>query len=157
MKISILSFLLTLQVCVFGQMEKGFPTKDSSDISRMIDVILKNAKNKYQLKNINTVHENALEVVYTNGTHNLLIEFTRNKPNGNATLSYSFISITGLYEDVFPFWKKYYQKDAKMAHVLKATHGKAIITSSYAEGKIISSFNKYGDYWELENRYSGKR
>jgi len=155
MKNLILISLLMIHPGAFGQMEKTFTSKDSSDIPRLINLILKNTKNKYQLNNINTVHENAIEVIYSNGTHKLIIEFTRNKPGGNTTL-YTFISLTGLYKDVFPFWKKYYQQDAKMAPIAKTTHGK-VITTSYVEGKMISSFNKYGDNWELENRYSGKR
>jgi len=43
-----------------------------------------------------------------------------------------------------------------MGPIAKATHGKVIATS-FVDGKMISSFNKYGDNWELENRYSGKR
>ncbi|MEP6595229.1 MAG: hypothetical protein ABJA71_04745 [Ginsengibacter sp.] len=156
MKILILISVLIIHTEAFGQMEKTFTSKDSSDIPRLIDLIVKNTKNKYRLKNINTIHENTIEVIYSNAAHNLIFEFTRNQPGGDTTSSYTFISLTGLYEDVFPFWKKYYQPDAKMAPTAKATHGKVIITS-YVEGKMISSFNKYGDYWELENRYSGKR
>ena len=147
--------LLMIHTGAFGQMEKTFTSKDSSDIPRLINLILKNTKNKYQLNNINTVHENAIEVIYSNGAHKLIIEFTRNKPADNTTV-YTFISLTGLYKDVFPFWKKYYQQDAKMGPIAKATHGKVIATS-FVDGKMISSFNKYGDNWELENRYSGKR
>lgn len=156
MKALIFFSVLIINTVAFGQMEKTFTSKDSSDIHKLIDTILTTTKNKYQLKNINTVHENAIEAVYVNGTHNLIIEFTSNKPNGSTTTSYSFISITGLYEDVFPFWKKYFQPNADMTSIAKTNYCKPVIIP-YAEGNMISSFNKYGDYWELENRYSGKK
>jgi hypothetical protein len=155
MKNLIIIWLLLIYSSAIGQMEKTFSSKDSSDIPRLIDLILKNTKNRYHLNNINTTHENAIEAIYSNGTHNLIIEFTRSNPDSNTTV-YTFISLTGLYKDVFPFWKKYYQPSAKMSAIAKAAHGK-VITTSYIDGKMISSFNKYGDNWELENRYSGNR
>jgi hypothetical protein len=160
MKNLIIILLLIITASAFGQMEKTFSSKDSSDISRLINLVLKNSKNKYHLDNINTTHENAIEAIYSDGIHKIIFEFSQVKSGGNHdlnipdTMHYTFISVTGLYRDVFPFWKKYYQPDAKIKAIAKTTHGKVIITP-YLKGKMISAFNKYGDYWELENRYSG--
>ncbi len=162
MKNLMVIWLLITSAGAWGQMEKTFSSKDSSDIPKLINLILKSTKNTYHLNNINTAHENAIEVIYSDGTHKLIIEFSRIKAGSNhnlnttGTTEYTFISVTGLYKDVFPFWKKYYQPDAKMAGTAKATHGKVILTP-YLNGKMISAFNKYGDYWELENRYPEKK
>jgi hypothetical protein len=162
MKNLIIILLLIISASAFGQMEKTFSSKDSSDIPRLIDLVLKDTKNKYQLYNIDTSKENAIQVIYSDGKHKMIIEFARVKPGSNHDINipdmmhYTFVSITGLYGDVFPFWKKYYQPDAKRSATAKMRHGKVIITP-YLNGKMISAFNKYGDYWELENRYSGNK
>jgi hypothetical protein len=155
MKKGLLIGLLFIQTIAFGQMEKNFSSNDSADIPKLVKLIITNAKNTYKLKNINHSHENAIEVVYASGKNNLVIEFAGNKTNDGVTV-YTFVSVTGLFEDVFRFWKRYYQHNAKGNAVLKAGHGK-VTKTALAGGAMITSFVKYGDKWEIENRFSGKK
>lgn len=162
MKKLVFILLFIINARAFAQMEKTFTTRDSSDISRLINLVLKNAKNKYKLTNTNNSHENAIESVYSDGTRKLIFEFLRINSSANQSsntpdsIHYTFISVTGPLKDLFPFWKKYYQPDAKMNATLKATHGKTI-QRPYQVGEMISTFTKYGDNWEIETRSSQKK
>src|SRR3954453_9858940 len=129
MRKELLIFLLIFCMRAFAQMEKTFTSADSSGIPRLINLVLKSAKNNYRLVNVNNNHENAIEAVYSGGAHKLIFEFSRIKyPAGQRSntpdsIQYTFISVTGPYKDLYPFWKKYYQPDAKMKASGKATHG----------------------------------
>ncbi len=151
--------LLTLSAAAYGQMEKTFISKDSSDINKLINIVVTGASHKYHLITIDTVHENAIEAVYSDGSHKLIFEFLHiSGINANAAnpVLYTFISVTGPFKDLFPFWKKYYEPDAKMNATLKASHGK-IVARPYLDKQMICGFNRYGDNWEIENRYSQKK
>jgi hypothetical protein len=155
--------LLFILLCIistpaFAQIEKTFTTSDSADIPRFINLVLNNAKNKYRFSNVNNNHENAIEAIYSGGTYKLIFEFSRielpadSNSNMPHPVQYVFNSVTGPYKDLFPFWKKYFQPGDKMKATAKSAHGQPA-TIPYRNGEMIATFIKYGDNWEIENKY----
>lgn len=151
--------LFTVSLSVSAQLEKKFITTDRTDVTNVVNLILSNTKNQYKLEGVDTLTCGpCLLYHYSDGLHTLVISFIKLKSGGNSdleipdTLHYTFAAIQGFYQDVFPFWKKYYQPDAEMVDVAKTGNGKVIMHED-SKGTWVSTFNKGGEIWQLENRF----
>lgn len=161
--------IIMLLICLFtafsasAQMEKTFSSRDSSDITKLVNTVLASTKNQYHLDTLDvrrvTPKYESISVKYSDGTHWLRIDFTGIKSGGNFdlgtpdTLNFTFVELTGFFQDIFPFWKKYYQPDADMVTVVNDGRGKVIVVS-YLKGTMVSAFNKDGDLWSIDNHYN---
>ena len=135
-------------VSTFAQTGKGFAT-DSANIINFANSIVASAKNTYQPDKVFR-HRLVVELWYRCSLpEKIRMEF-RIMDDKTAVL----VHLTGYYEDIFPYWKKYYQPDADMATLEKA--GNSEMNAPFLQGQVKSFFTKItitGKLWQLKNDY----
>jgi len=150
MKKIILTLLLVTQIKTFAQLQHIFVIKNYKDMEQKAKMVIEIASNSYLINSMNNYNEGMVIYRCTSGSNNLTMEFTSiSKMPGDTFL---FASITGIFEDVFPSWKKYYQPHADYKKVYTTGYSKTIVTP-YLNGKIISTLYKENGEWHLNNKY----
>ncbi|MGH2647650.1 MAG: hypothetical protein ACRDE8_08790, partial [Ginsengibacter sp.] len=120
------------------------------DMEKKAKMVIDIASNTYLIISMNNYNEVMIVYNCTSGSNKLTMEFTSiSKMPGDTFL---FASVAGIFEDVFPCWKKYYQSRADYKKVFTSGFGKTIVTP-YLNGKIISSLYKENGEWHLSNKY----
>ncbi len=137
---------LFINATLFAQTGKGFAT-DSANIINFANSVVATAKNSYQPDKVFR-HRFVVELWYRSSLpEKIRMEF-RILPDKTAIL----VHLTGYYEDIFPYWKKYYQPDADMTDLEKA--GKTQTTAPFLQGQVKSFFNKImNKLWEVKSGY----
>ncbi|MFT3750949.1 MAG: hypothetical protein QM768_21730 [Agriterribacter sp.] len=149
--------LLSISVSSFSQ-DRFFNTTNRKDVDYVLNEVLSNTKNKYNQVKIDSLrYENVIEFHYSDGEHQLYVEFNKNEKGGNKdlgipdTLKYSFSALRGFYQDVFPFWKKYYEPEADYVQTAMTKHGKP--NASELPTKRVAAFYKNAEEWILIIRH----
>jgi hypothetical protein len=92
-----------------AQSEAAFFTRDSASMIDIAKLVVENAKNRYQLDKV-IPHYTSAEIWYRNDDKTLLRTNFKFFPDRSLALTH----ISGLYVDIFPFWKKYFDADAQL-------------------------------------------
>lgn len=147
MKKVILLLLLFVNVYAFAQKQEAFFCRDSANIKNIANLVIENTKNKYQLERVISQRQD-VEFWYRHEKHDLVRIHFKFFPDRSAVLA----GLTGNYEDIFPFWKKYFQQDADMAKMEKERSGK-LVTTPFLNGTAEFSFRKGGSIWQIKPLY----
>jgi hypothetical protein len=131
MKRSALVLLLFISTQAFAQTESAFYSRDSAGISRIVNMIVTNTKNKYQADKV-IPGRNDIQVWYRFEKYELLRMHFEMQPDRSVMLE----SVSGRYEDLFPFWKKYFQPNVDTVAPAKAPQ----IIAPFLNGKAMFIF-----------------
>jgi hypothetical protein len=153
-KVLLISFLFFSKYS-FSQVERVFKTKDRQAVTDFVNEILVNTTKKYNQVRIDTSKQNnSINFWYSDGENFLNIYFYKFTEGGNKDLEivgetyYGLQSIKGIYKDLFPFWKKYFEGDAEFNQVALSKHGKTM-QIPYGGRKYVATFNG-PDVWQLD-------
>jgi len=123
--------LLITGLNVIAQSERAFFTRDSASMVNISNLVVENAKNKYHLDKVLPRNSSA-EIWYRNEDNVLLRATFKFFPDRSVVLTH----VTGIYDDIFPFWKKYFDADAQVEDRTKGKKLK-IITTPFLNGKAL--------------------
>ncbi len=147
MKTLIIAALVLINTNSFGQKEQAFFSSDSAGIKNMATLIMENTKNKYYFHKVFTQKSN-VEFWYRYDKHTLITIHFQIFPDTSAWL-FILKGLTGNYEDIFPFWKKYFQQDADSATIEKSGAVKSAALS-FLRREIVYSFSKVANpLWQI--------
>lgn len=146
MKTIPLLVLLMINLCAFAQKQEAFFYSDSAGIKNIATLIIENTKNKYHLDKV-IAQKNNVEYWYRYDQHTLIRIHFQVFPDKN-TRPFILKGLTGNYEDILPFWKKYFQEDADSAVIEKAGAVKSPALS-FLKGEIVYRFHRGGSIWQI--------
>lgn len=138
--------LIVINFDSFAQIQKTFFYSDSAGIKNIANLIIENSKNKYQLDRVFNQKTN-VEYWYCHGQHTLITIHFQVFPD-KSTRPFILKGLTGNYEDIFPFWKKYFQEDADSAVIQKAGAVKSPALG-FLKGEIVYRFHRGGSVWQI--------
>jgi hypothetical protein len=111
-----------------AQSERAFFARDSASMIHISNLVVENAKNKCKLDKV-IAHYTSAEIWYRSDDKTLLRTNFKFFPDRSVALTH----ISGLYEDIFPFWKKYFDADAVMEEPKSKKASE--VTMSFFNGK----------------------
>ena len=145
MKKLLLLLFLVINVNAFAQ---TFFSSDSAGTKNIADLIIENTKNKYQLENVIARKEN-IEFRYRHGPRSLIRIHFQIFPDPGAKL-FILKGLTGNYEDIFPFWKKYFQADADTTAIESTGNAKSA-AFNFLTKEIVYSFSRLAKpLWQIK-------
>jgi hypothetical protein len=148
MKKTILVLLLFINANTFAQKQEAFFCRDSANIKNIANLIIENTKNKYQLDKVIS-HRQDVEFWYRYEKYNLVRIHFKFFPDRSAVLA----GLTGNYEDIFPFWKRYFQQDADSSMLAKE-RGAKLVTTPFLNGTAEFNFLKVANpLWQIKPVY----
>ena len=147
MKKLILILVLIINTNVFAQRQGAFFYSDSAGIKNIVSLIMENTKNKYHLDKVFNRKQN-VEFWYRYDPHTLLRIHFQIFPDTSARL-FILKTLTGNYEDIFPFWKKYFQENADSATIKKERFAKSAAIP-FLKREIVYSFLGVGSSWQIK-------
>jgi hypothetical protein len=114
------------------------------------NLIVENAKNKYQLDKV-LPRGNHAEIWYRNEEKVLLRATFQFFPDRSVVLTH----VSGIYDDIFPFWKKYFDADAQATEERTKPKDMKIITTPFLNGKALFYFGRINSKMgELKTTYN---
>jgi hypothetical protein len=127
--------LLITGLNAIAQTEKAFFTRDSASMLNISNLIVENAKNKYHLDKV-LPRGNSAEIWYRNEDKVRLTATFKFFPDRSVVLTH----VTGNYDDIFLFWKKYFDADAQVAEERAKVKDIKVITTPFLNGKALFYF-----------------
>ena len=147
MKTFIIAALILINANVFAQRQETFFYSDSAGIKNIVNLIMENTKNKYHLDKVFNRKQN-VEFWYRYEKYNLVRIHFQIFPDTSARL-FILKTLDGNYEDIFPFWKKYFQENADSATIKKERVAKSAAIP-FLKREIVYSFHGGGSLWQIK-------
>lgn len=145
MKKLTLILMLVINTNVFAQRQQAFFCSDTANIKNITNLIIENTKNNYHLDRVIN-HTWNVEFWYRYDPYTLIRIHFQIFPDKSAILK----GLTGNYEDIFPFWKKYFQEDADTA-VIEKSGGAKSASATFLKGEIVYIFRRISKpLWEIK-------
>ena len=150
MKTFILAALILINTNVFGQKTEAFFSRDSSGIKSIVSLIMSGTKNEYHLDKLFNLRQD-VRYWYRHDLHDKIDIHFQEVFDSTWMLK----TLDGPYEDIFPFWKKYFDGNADMEATKTARKGK-VVSSPFSKGQVEFYFSGGGD-WQIRLWYGPVR
>lgn len=137
MKKILFAVLLITGLNAAAQTESAFFARDSAAMINITRLVLESAKNKYHFEKAFPQKWSA-EFWYRNDSAKTVLVRIAFKLLSDKS-GWVLTHVSGVCDDIFPFWKKYFDADAVLAEKLSAKEFK-YITNPFLKGKTMYHF-----------------
>ena len=152
MKKILLLFTMLISLNAFAQKTEAFVSSDATGIKNIVSRIMEHTANEYHLDKVFNTSQN-VQYWYRHDVHDKIDMHFQKIFDSTWMLK----TLRGRYEDIFPFWKKYFDENADMQATETAKKGK-VISSPYSKGQVEFYFSRMpGGDWEVKTWYGPVR
>ena len=154
----LLVIIILISNAAAAQIQEKIKTTSRADVDLIVNLVLNETTKKYTQVKVDSVKSRYyIDNQFSDGENLVNVYFAKYNEGGNKDLNitgsnyYRFARVAGVYKDVFPFWKKYFQPDADFLQVATNKNGKVVQLQSNGDN-YSAAFNKAGDAWIIEIR-----
>ena len=152
MKKFLLFFTMLISINAFAQKTEAFFSRDSSGIKSIVSLIMSGTKNEYHLDKLFNQRRD-VRYWYRHDLHDKIDIHFQEVFDSTWMLK----TIYAPYEDIFHFWKKYFDENSDMQATESAKKGK-IVSSPFSKGQVEFYFSRMpGGDWEIKLWYGPVR
>jgi hypothetical protein len=151
MKKLFLFFAIIISLNAFAQKTEAFFSSDSSGIQNIVNRIMEHTANEYHLDKIFN-KRNDVTYWYRHDEHDKIdIHFQKVFDS-----TWMLKTMYGKYEDIFPFWKNYFDESADMKATEIARKGR-VASKPFSKGQVEFYFTRIGSDWQIKLWYGPVR